>query len=53
MSASTTTIPKTTLADNGVWEAMRDAKQQGKVKFIGFTGHKDAADPPAHARPSR
>ena len=32
--------PENHFADNGVWEAMRDAKQQGKVKFIGFTGHK-------------
>ncbi|MGI4787368.1 MAG: aldo/keto reductase [Janthinobacterium lividum] len=25
---------------NGVWEALLDAKKQGKVRFIGFTGHK-------------
>ncbi len=32
--------PELHFADNGVWEAMRDAKKQGKVRFIGFTGHK-------------
>ncbi len=32
--------PDLHFAPNGVWEAMRDAKQQGKVRFIGFTGHK-------------
>ena len=32
--------PELHFAAGGVWEAMRDAKQQGKVRFIGFTGHK-------------
>ncbi len=32
--------PELHFAPDGVWEAMRDAKQQGKVRFIGFTGHK-------------
>ena len=32
--------PELHFAPNGVWEAMRDAKKQGKVRFIGFTGHK-------------
>ena len=32
--------PDLHFAPNGVWEAMRDAKKQGKVRFIGFTGHK-------------
>jgi uncharacterized protein len=26
---------------NGAAEALREAKQQGKVRFVGFTGHKD------------
>jgi len=26
---------------NGAIEALSDAKQQGKVRFVGFTGHKD------------
>jgi aryl-alcohol dehydrogenase-like predicted oxidoreductase len=28
---------------NGVIEAMEEAKKQGKVRFVGFTGHKDPA----------
>ncbi len=33
--------PDLIFAPNGVAEALTDAKQQGKVRFIGFTGHKD------------
>ena len=32
--------PDLHFAKNGVWEALLDAKKQGKVRFIGFTGHK-------------
>jgi uncharacterized protein len=27
--------------NEGAWEAMEDAQKAGKVRFIGFTGHKD------------
>ena len=27
----------------GAAEALRKAKEQGKVRFLGFTGHKDLA----------
>lgn len=33
--------------ENGVLEVFRDAKAEGKVRYIGFTGH---ADPEAHLR---
>jgi predicted aldo/keto reductase-like oxidoreductase len=33
--------PDLIFAQNGAAEALLDAKQQGKVRFIGFTGHKD------------
>ena len=33
--------PDLIFASNGVIEALTAAKQQGKVRFIGFTGHKD------------
>src|ERR1700733_5566087 len=33
--------PDLIFAPNGAAEALLDAKQQGKVRFIGFTGHKD------------
>ena len=33
--------PDLIFAPNGAAEALTDAKQQGKVRFIGFTGHKD------------
>lgn len=33
--------PHRHLAQGGGTEALLDAKQQGKVRFIGFTGHKD------------
>ncbi len=33
--------PDLIFAANGAAEALADAKQQGKVRFIGFTGHKD------------
>jgi uncharacterized protein len=33
--------PDLIFAPGGAAEALMDAKQQGKVRFIGFTGHKD------------
>lgn len=33
--------PDLIFAPNGVIEALQKAKQQGKVRFVGFTGHKD------------
>lgn len=33
--------PDLIFAPNGAAEALRKAKQQGKVRFVGFTGHKD------------
>ncbi|MGA7217967.1 MAG: aldo/keto reductase [Candidatus Sulfotelmatobacter sp.] len=33
--------PDLIFAPNGAAEALLEAKQQGKVRFIGFTGHKD------------
>jgi predicted aldo/keto reductase-like oxidoreductase len=39
--------PDRIFADGGAMEAMLDAKQAGKVRFIGFTGHKD---PMVHLR---
>jgi uncharacterized protein len=33
--------PDLIFAPNGVAEALLQAKQQGKVRFLGFTGHKD------------
>jgi aryl-alcohol dehydrogenase-like predicted oxidoreductase len=33
--------PDLVFAPNGVAEALLQAKQQGKVRFLGFTGHKD------------
>jgi uncharacterized protein len=33
--------PDLIFAPNGAAEALTQAKQQGKVRFIGFTGHKD------------
>ena len=32
--------PDLHFAPNGATEALLEAKQQGKVRFIGFTGHK-------------
>ena len=37
------TDPDLIFAPGGVAEALLEAKQQGKVRFIGFTGHKDPA----------
>jgi aryl-alcohol dehydrogenase-like predicted oxidoreductase len=34
--------PELIFAPNGAAEALLAAKQQGKVRFIGFTGHKDS-----------
>src|SRR5258707_9784094 len=33
--------PDLIFAPNGAIEALAKAKQQGKVRFVGFTGHKD------------
>lgn len=33
--------PELFIRPNGAAEALREAKQQGKVRFVGFTGHKD------------
>jgi uncharacterized protein len=35
--------PERHYANNGVLEAMLQARKQGKVRFLGFTGHKDPA----------
>ena len=35
--------PDLHFAANGVIEAITEAKRQGKVRFVGFTGHKDPA----------
>lgn len=35
--------PDKIFADGGAFEAMRDAKKAGKVRYIGFTGHKNPA----------
>jgi aryl-alcohol dehydrogenase-like predicted oxidoreductase len=35
--------PELIFAPKGVAEALTEAKQQGKVRFVGFTGHKDPA----------
>ncbi len=35
--------PALIFAPGGVAEALTQAKQQGKVRFVGFTGHKDPA----------
>jgi aryl-alcohol dehydrogenase-like predicted oxidoreductase len=35
------TDPELIFAPNGAAEALLDAKRQGKVRFVGFTGHKD------------
>jgi uncharacterized protein len=39
--------PDLIFAPNGAAEALAQAKQQGKVRFVGFTGHKD---PSIHLR---
>src|SRR5882724_5539412 len=33
--------PDRIFAEGGAQEALRDAKKAGKIRFIGFTGHKD------------
>lgn len=33
--------PNRIFAEDGAQEALREAKQAGKIRFIGFTGHKD------------
>lgn len=35
--------PELFIRANGAAEALREAKQQGKVRYVGFTGHKDPA----------
>ena len=35
--------PDLAYAKGGVLEALDQAKKQGKVRFVGFTGHKDPA----------
>src|ERR1700757_3146828 len=35
--------PELAYAKGGVLEALNQAKKQGKVRFVGFTGHKDPA----------
>jgi predicted aldo/keto reductase-like oxidoreductase len=35
--------PRLFIRPNGAAEALRKAKEQGKVRFVGFTGHKDPA----------
>jgi aryl-alcohol dehydrogenase-like predicted oxidoreductase len=35
--------PELIFAKDGVAEALTEAKKQGKVRFVGFTGHKDPA----------
>jgi len=35
--------PDLIFASGGVAEALTEAKEQGKVRFVGFTGHKDPA----------
>ncbi len=35
--------PEMHFAKGGVVEALEEAKQRGKVRFVGFTGHKDPA----------
>ena len=37
--------PDRVFAEGGAMEATLDAKKAGKIRFIGFTGHKD---PPIH-----
>ena len=39
--------PELHFAQNGVWEALIQARKEGKVRFIGFTGHKN---PQIHLR---
>jgi uncharacterized protein len=39
--------PDRVFAEGGAMEALREAKQAGKIRYIGFTGHKD---PIAHLR---
>jgi predicted aldo/keto reductase-like oxidoreductase len=41
------TDPDPIFAEGGAMEAVREAKQAGKIRFIGFTGHKD---PSIHLR---
>ena len=37
--------PDLHFAPDGAVEALTQAKQQGKVRYVGFTGHKDPDDP--------
>ena len=45
------TDPDLIFAPGGAAEALLQAKQQGKVRAIGFTGHKDPEHPSADALP--
>ena len=40
-NVSTTTIPNAISRAGGVVEALDRAKREGKVRYVGFTGHKD------------
>lgn len=39
--------PDVIFGEQGAWEAMEEARKAGKVRFVGFTGHKD---PSIHLR---
>ena len=42
--------PDRIFGEDGAMEAFVEAKQAGKLRYIGFTGHKGPAHPPADAR---
>ena len=45
--------PDRIFAESGAMEAVLAAKKAGKIRYIGFTGHKDPHDPPLHAEGGR